>query len=189
MTLKTLAPWKESYEKPRQHIKKQKRRDITLPTNVHTVKVLFFPVILYGCESWSIKKTEYWRTEAFKLWCWKRLKSPLEITSVNPKANQPWIFIGNTDALETLKLQYFGHLMQKPTHWIGAGKDGRQKEGLWQRTRWFISIADAMSMTFSKPWEIMDDRGGWHATYHEVAKSPTQLSDWKTNQEYPFPQN
>ena len=82
------APWKKSYDQPRQHIK---NRDITLPTNVHLVKAMDFPVVTYGCESWTIKKAECQRSDAFEMWCWRRLKSPLEIKEiqpVNPKGNQ-----------------------------------------------------------------------------------------------------
>ena len=107
-------------------------RDITLLTKVHLVKAMVFPVVMYGCGSWTIKKAERRRIDAFQLWCWRRLLSPLdckEIKPVNPKGNQSWIFIGRTDA--ELKLQYFGHLMQR-TWLIGkdpdAGKDWRQEE-------------------------------------------------------------
>ena len=93
-----LAPWKKNYDKPKQHIKSI---DITLPTKVYLVKAVVFPVVMYGCESWTIKKAESWRIDAFELWCWRTLLSPLdckEIQLVNPKGNQSWIFIGWTDA-------------------------------------------------------------------------------------------
>ena len=91
-----------------------KIRDITLPTKVHLVKAMVFPVVMYGCESWTIEKAELQRIDAFELWCWRTLESPLdckEIQPVNPKRNQPWIFTGRTDL--KLKLQSFGHLMQR----------------------------------------------------------------------------
>ena len=92
-----LAPWKESYDQPRQHIKS---RDIALPTKVHLVKAMVFPVVMYGCESWAIKKAEHRRIDAFELLCWRRLLSPLdckEIQPVHPKGNQSWVFIGGPD--------------------------------------------------------------------------------------------
>ena len=92
-----LTPWKESYDQPRQHVKS---RDITLPTKVHLVKAMVFPVVLYGCESWTIKKAEHREMDAFELWCWRRLESPLdckEIQPVHPKGDQSWVFIGRTD--------------------------------------------------------------------------------------------
>ena len=91
-----LAPWKKICDKLRQHIKK-----LTLPINVHLVKAMVFPVVMYGCESWTIKEAESWRIDVFELWCWRRLLSPLdykEIKPVNPKGNQPWILIGKSDA-------------------------------------------------------------------------------------------
>ena len=94
-----LAPWKKSYDKPRQHIKKQ--RDITFLTKVHIVQAMVFSVVIYGCESWTIKKAEHRRIDNFELWCWRRLLWSLawqEIEPVNPKGNQPWVFIGKTDA-------------------------------------------------------------------------------------------
>ena len=95
---KLLAPWKKSYDKCRQHIKKQR---YTLPTKVRLVKGMVFPVVMYGCESWTIKKGECWRIDVFELWCWRRLLRVLdckEIQPVHPKGDQSWIFIGRTDA-------------------------------------------------------------------------------------------
>ena len=91
------APWKKSYDRPRQHIKKQRHH---FTTKVHKVKAMVFPVVIYGCENWTIKKAEHQRTDAFKMWCWRRLLRVPWIArkSVNPKGNQPWIFIGRTDA-------------------------------------------------------------------------------------------
>ena len=109
-----------------------KSRDITLPTMFHLVKAMVFPVVMYGCENWTIKKAEHWRIDAFELWCWRRLLSPLDckvITPVNPEWNQSWVFIGRADA--ELKLQHFGHLMwgthwKRPTSWerLKAGGEG-----------------------------------------------------------------
>ena len=93
-----LTPWKESYDQPRQNIKKQ---NTTLPTKVHLVKTMVFPVVMYGCEFWTVKKVECRRIDAFELWCWRRLESPLdckEIQPVHPEGDKSWVFIGRTDA-------------------------------------------------------------------------------------------
>ena len=122
-----LAPWKKSYDQPRQHIKKQR---YSLPTKVCLVKAMVFLVVKYGYESWAIKKAEHWRIDAFELWCWRRLESPLdskEIRPVNPKGNQPWMFIGRTDAEAPIPWPPDGKskLIGKDPD---AGKDWRQKE-------------------------------------------------------------
>ena len=131
----TFVPWKKSYEQPRQLIKRQ--RDMTLPTKVCIVKTVVFPVVMYGCESWTIKKAEHWGIDAFQL-CWRKLLSLLdsrEIKPVNPKGNQPWIFIGRI----MLKLQYLGHLMRSADSLektLMLGKiEGRRRRGR-QRMRW-----------------------------------------------------
>ena len=111
-----------------------KSRDITLPTKVRQVKAMVFPVVMYGCESWTVKKAEHRRIDAFELWCWRRLESPLdckEIQPVHPKGDQSWVFIGRT--VLRLKLQYFGHLMQRAdslekTLMLG-GIGGRRRRG------------------------------------------------------------
>ena len=127
-----LTPWKQSYDQPRQHIKK---RDITLPTKVHLVKAMVFPVVIYGCESWTIKKPEHQRIDAFKLWCWRRL---LRVPWTERRSNQSIIKeISPGCSLEglmlKLKLQYFGHLMRRADSFeytlMLAKIEGRRKRG------------------------------------------------------------
>ena len=149
---KTLAPWRESYDEPKQHIKKQ--RDITLPSKVRLVKAMFFLVVMYRCESWTMKKTECWRIDAFELRLEKTLESPLdcmEIQPVYPKGNQSWIFIGRTDA-ET-EAPYFGHLMWRTESLekiLMLQKIESRKRRGQQRTRCLDGITDSMDMILSK---------------------------------------
>ena len=154
-------------------------RDITLPTKVHLVKVLVFPVFMYGCESWTIKKVECWRIDAFELWCWRRLESPVdskEIKPVNLIGNQSKIFFGKTQA-EALVLwppEMKSWLVRKDPN---AGTDWRQEKGM----RWLYGITDSMNMNLSKLREgDGEGQGSWHATVHGVTKSQTRLSHWTT---------
>ena len=160
-----------------------KSRDITLPTKVHVVKAMVFPVVMYGCESWTIKKAECWKIDAFELWRWKRL---LRVPWTARRYNQSILKeISLGCSLEglmlKLKLQYFGHLMWRGDSFektLMLGKiEGRRRRG-WQRMRWLDDITDSMDMGWGGLQDFMMDRGAWHAAVLEVTKSQTLLSHW-----------
>ena len=163
-----------------------KSRDITLPTKVHLVKAMVFSVVMYGCDSWTIKKAEHQWIDAFELWCWRRLlrvpwisgrSSQATLKKINPEYSLEGLML-------KLELQYFNYLMRRTDSLektLMLGKtEGRRG---WQRMRWLDGVTDLMGIRLSKPWELVMEKEAWYAAIHGVTKNQTQLSYWTKHSE------
>ena len=177
---KTLASWRKAMTNLDSILKSQ---DNTLPTKVCLVKAMVFPVVMYGCESWTIKKAECRGIDAFELWCWRRLlRVPWTARRSNKSILQE---ISPEYSLERLmlklKLQYVGHMLQRTNSLektLVLGKIESRRQRRWQRMRWLDGISDSMHMSLSKPWELVMNREGWHAAVHGIAKNWATELNW-----------
>ena len=177
-----LAPWKKSYANLDSILKS---RDITLTTKIHIVKVMVFPLVMYGCDSWAIKKVKTWRIDAFELWCWRRLlrvpwtarrSSKSILREINPEYSLEGLML-------KLKLQYFGHMMQRTDSLektLMLGKIEGRRRRHQQRMRWLDDITNSMDISLTNLQEMLKDRNIWRTVVHGVTKNQACLSNWTT---------